>query len=259
VSLAMSESPATADTLPFVLKGRSQPLLTLELRETHTITLVNAFRDQFGTEAPPFDAAPAVIDLSAFNEGHRLLDFPAVTRLMRNYGLIAVGVRAGNLMQREAAVSAGLALFAEQGGKGSNLAREEAAAPPPAQATATDVESAPALRPPLILGGVVRGGQRHYAAAADLVVEGAVSAGAEVMADGSIHVYGALRGRALAGARGQAGAVICTLALEAELVSIDGYYLTREGLPADLVGKPATAWLEGTQLRVRPLHLGKGA
>ena len=83
-----------------------------------------------------------------------------------------------------------------------------------------------------------------------------VSAGAEVIADGHIHVYAPLRGRALAGAAGNAGARIFTTSLEAELVSIAGTYRTfEEGLPADLTGRPAQISLEGGSLRIAPLAL----
>ena len=95
---------------------------------------------------------------------------------------------------------------------------------------------------------VVRSGQQVYARGGDLVVTKLVANGAEVIADGSIHVYGALRGRALAGAQGDESARIYCQEFHAELVSIAGQYRVFEDLPPDLRGKPVQAWLEGEKL-----------
>jgi septum site-determining protein MinC len=92
----------------------------------------------------------------------------------------------------------------------------------------------------------LRSGQRFYARGCDLIVTAMVSAGAEVIADGNIHVYAPLRGRALAGASGDKTARIFTTSLEAELVSVAGLYRTFEaGVPAELARQPATIWLVG--------------
>ena len=101
----------------------------------------------------------------------------------------------------------------------------------------------------------VRGGQQFYAADTDLVVLAGVNQGAEVLADGHVHVYGPLRGRALAGARGNTDARIFTTCLEAELLSIAGTYRVIENdLPDQLRGKPAQVFLEGDSLRIEPLN-----
>jgi septum site-determining protein MinC len=94
----------------------------------------------------------------------------------------------------------------------------------------------------------VRSGQRVYARNRDLIVTAAVGAGAEVMADGCVHIYGSLRGRALAGARGDANARVFCHEFNAELVSIAGVFRVFETIPADLAGKPVQARLEGDAL-----------
>jgi septum site-determining protein MinC len=94
----------------------------------------------------------------------------------------------------------------------------------------------------------VRSGQRVYARNRDLIVTSAVGAGAEVMADGCVHVYGSLRGRALAGARGEITARVFCQEFNAELVSIAGVFRVFETIPADLAGKPVQAWLSGDDL-----------
>ncbi|MGB0134602.1 septum site-determining protein MinC, partial [Dokdonella sp.] len=135
-------------------------------------------------------------------------------------------------------------------------AGEPAVAPPteaPAAPTRQDDKATPP--PPSKVTGrtlhqdaAVRSGQQVYARGGDLVVTKLVANGAEVIADGSIHVYGALRGRALAGAQGDESARIYCQEFHAELVSIAGQYRVFEDLPPDLCGKPVQAWLEGEKL-----------
>ncbi len=102
----------------------------------------------------------------------------------------------------------------------------------------------------------VRSGQQIYARGGDLVVLGNVGAGAEVIADGSVHVYGSLRGRALAGARGDRSARIYSLDFQAELVSVAGTYKVFERLPAEFSGHPVQAWLDGEQIQLAALAEG---
>ncbi len=107
--------------------------------------------------------------------------------------------------------------------------------------------SPPAFNPTLIIDRPLRSGQQAYARGGDLVVLAAVNAGAEVIADGSIHIYAPLRGRALAGAKGETGARIFTTRFEAELVSIAGVYRTFDaGIPEPLAGKPVQVQLSGS-------------
>jgi septum site-determining protein MinC len=108
-------------------------------------------------------------------------------------------------------------------------------------------------RTTLVVRELVRSGQVVYAQHTDLIVLAGVNAGAQVMADGHIHVYGPLRGRAVAGVRGAKDARVFCQRLEAELVGVDAAYLTADDLPAALVGKPAQILLEGDRCVVKPL------
>ena len=99
----------------------------------------------------------------------------------------------------------------------------------------------------------VRSGQQVYAENADLTVLATVGAGAEVIADGSIHVYGSLRGRAMAGAQGDTSARIYCTDFHAELVAIAGHYRVFEQIPADLEGQAVQCWLEGEKLLIARL------
>jgi septum site-determining protein MinC len=106
----------------------------------------------------------------------------------------------------------------------------------------------------LLLDTPVRSGQSIIFTEGDVTVLGSVSSGAEIVAGGSIHVYGTLRGRAMAGVNGNANARIYCQRIEAELIAIDGYYQTAEELDASLRSKPAQAWLDGKIMRITPLN-----
>jgi len=106
----------------------------------------------------------------------------------------------------------------------------------------------------LLLESPVRSGQSIIFTEGDVTVLGSVGSGAEIMAGGSIHVYGTLRGRAMAGVNGNSAARIFCQKIEAELLAIDGYYQTAEGIDATLRNRPAQAWLEGDIMKITPLN-----
>ena len=108
----------------------------------------------------------------------------------------------------------------------------------------------PRCTPPLLIEQPVRSGQIVYAQGRDLLVLAPVNPGAQLMADGHIHVYGPLRGRAVAGVRGWPQAQVFCQRLEAELVGVDAAYLAADDLPVDLLGKPARIWLDQGVCRV---------
>jgi septum site-determining protein MinC len=109
------------------------------------------------------------------------------------------------------------------------------------------------LNEPLLIDHPVRSGQIVYAQGRDLLVLAPVNPGAQLMADGHIHVYGPLRGRAVAGVRGWPQAQVFCQRLEAELVGVDAAYLAADDLPADLVGKPVRVWLDQGRCRLARL------
>ncbi len=134
-------------------------------------------------------------------------------------------------------------------------AEPQAAAQPSVPAATPAPEPAPATLSTVLIDRPLRSGQRIYSPG-DLIVQGVVSHGAEIMAEGHVHIYGALRGRALAGARGNAAARIFCTSFEPELVAIAGIYRTAEqDFPAGVRGKPTTVRLQGEQLLIEPLAL----
>jgi septum site-determining protein MinC len=116
------------------------------------------------------------------------------------------------------------------------------------------IEAAPAPPTSLLLDSPVRSGQSIVFTDGDVTVLGSVSSGAEIVAGGSIHIYGTLRGRAMAGINGNSAARIYCQKIEAELLAIDGFYRTAEEFDAALRNRPAQAWLEGEALRITPLN-----
>jgi septum site-determining protein MinC len=128
-----------------------------------------------------------------------------------------------------------------------------APAPAPAPSPARAAPAGPPHRLPLLIRQPVRSGQIVYAEGNDLIVLAPVNPGAQLIADGNIHVYGPLRGRAVAGAHGAADARIFCLRLEAELVGVDHAYLMADDIPSERVGGSAQVWLDGDRVRLAPL------
>jgi len=122
-------------------------------------------------------------------------------------------------------------------------------------ASEASITDRPAATPTMVVRGPLRSGQRVYARQSDLIVMGVVSRGAEVIADGNIHVYGPLRGKAMAGARGDTAARIFTTGLDAELVAVAGIYRVIDSkLPAELHQRPAVIQLQKDALHLTPLE-----
>ena len=188
--------------------------------------------------------APVVLDLKDAGEFADPAGFAEAKEALRRHTLTLVGVQNASPAQVEAASVAGLASFAP------NSAQPNRRRPPestPAPSPAAVRETAAKTR---LITQPVRSGTQIYARGADLIVAAAVSPGAEIMADGNIHVYGALRGRALAGAGGDTEARIFCSRFEAELVSIAGHYLVSEQMPAAERGFPVQIGLVDDRLTI---------
>jgi septum site-determining protein MinC len=188
-------------------------------------------------------AMPIVLDAAQVASCGSLME------VARAHGIRVLGVAEGPLAPT--AAGSGLAvlpvdaLMPSRAGGGRSAASDAASpAPTAAAARATRVITEP-----------VRSGQQIYAEGSDLIVIGAVSPGAEVIADGCVHVYGALRGRAVAGARGDAGARIFCRRFEAELVACAGTYAVAEQMGGELRGKAVQVWLDDGSLRLAPLDM----
>lgn len=214
------------------------------------------------TRAPNlFSRAAVVLDFGGLPAIPPADTVRALLEALRAAGVLPVALAWGSSDNERLAVEIGLPLLAKfraqyERTNGSAPLPEPAPAPvseppPPAPAPAAPVAST--SQPGLVHANPVRSGQQIYADNRDLTVLGAVGAGAEVIADGSIHIYGPLRGRALAGAQGNERARIFCRAFHAELVAVAGHYKVLEDIPRDLHGKAVQVWLEGEELRIAAL------
>ncbi|HEY3430933.1 MAG TPA: septum site-determining protein MinC [Rhodocyclaceae bacterium] len=229
-------------------KGTSLSVVSVVLSSLDMTELEAAVAAMPGGKRRFFDGDAAVLDVGAVAGGQA--DWPALLTLLKDYGLQPVGFCNGDEALAVAATEAGLVSIAA-----SELAR------PTKKAAAPEKAPEPPRANTLIVDKPLRSGQRVYAQGGDLILTAMVSAGAEVIADGSIHVYAPLRGRALAGANGDERGRVFSTCFEAELVSIAGVYRTFEqGIPEKLARQPVQVWLEGVAaspltLRMEPLVL----
>lgn len=256
---------------PIQFKGTTLKIILIQLSTVDVSELRLALQELTGNSPDFFGDELALLDFSDAGALPETADWSAIRQLLGESGLHAIAVHGLGDVLAAAAAAAGLPQAS-----GDALARRSppprpssetpAASVPPAPSAAPTPSAAPVPPPAalpaatLIVDKPLRSGQRVYARGGDLIVTAMVSAGAEVIADGSIHVYAPLRGRALAGANGNADARIFTTSLEAELVSIAGMYRTFEaGVPADLARQPAVVSLhqdgDAMKLTVAPLAL----
>jgi septum site-determining protein MinC len=227
----------------FEIKSANFPLVALLLKSTDLAALAREMTLRFGDIPDFFDQDALVIDLSPLQSlGAADVDFPALLDLLISYRLVPIAVKGGNPAQMAAARHAGLV----SGNDAHLLTPRPAAALAEQPQEPQQVHAAPLGA--LVIDKPLRSGQQIYARGRDLVVLAMVNAGAEVIADGHIHVYAPLRGRAIAGARGNTEARIFALALEAELLSIAGIYRTSENpLPPEVAGHPTQVRLVNDQ------------
>jgi septum site-determining protein MinC len=194
-----------------------------------------------------------VIDLSQLpgEDVAATLDFTALRTLLARHQTQPIAVRGGSDAQNRAARAAGLSIAAMP-------VAPPARAPAPAEAPSPAPQIVREVPVPangtLVIDKPLRSGQQVYARGGDVIVTALVSFGAEVIADGNVHVYAPLRGKAIAGARGDTSARIFTTCMEAQLVAIAGIYRTAEvALPTEIAGKPARISLDGKKIVMEPI------
>lgn len=239
----------------FDFKSATLPLVALLIKTTDAAALVADLTRRLSDTPDFFSNDPLVIDLSAVRDSEASLDFPALIALLRRHRVLPVAVRGGNPAQTAAAVAAGLIDVPEV-----VLSQRHETPQVEVHEVVREVVREVKVEVPVAGPGTVvidkplRSGQQVYARGADIVVLALVSNGAEVIADGNVHVYAPLRGKAIAGARGNTEARIFSTCLEPELVSIAGIYRTTEvALPPEVAGKAAQIRLVGEKLLIEAL------
>jgi septum site-determining protein MinC len=225
---------------PFQIRGRLFTAIVLQLTGGADDEFYAALDARLKEASHFFAFVPLVLDLEKVPD--RVIDFRLLVLEMRARKLTLAGIQNATAEQKRAALAAGL--IALRGGR--DLRPDEEKRDGPAKA------AEPARPAALIVAEPVRSGQRVFSES-DLVVVGSVGSGAEVMAIGNIHIYGALRGRALAGAKGDAKARIFCHSLEAELIAIGGTYRTSDDIDGAVRKQRAQIFLKDDALRIEPL------
>jgi septum site-determining protein MinC len=237
----------------FELKNTSLPLVAVVLRSPDLGPLADELGERLRETPNLFHNDPVVVDLSALRDEGATIDFPALVKLLREHRMQPIAAAGGSAEQMEAALAAGLSEAPEPGP--APAPRIEKVVQEVIREVVREVPGPAIAVPTMVVDKPLRSGQQVYAKGGDLVVLAPVNIGAEVIADGHVHVYAPLRGKAIAGARGNAEARIFTTHLQAELIAIAGVYRTSEQpLPADVAGKPSQIRLVGDKLVMGPLE-----
>ena len=273
MAAASTTSRPSALPAPYTLRSAALTMVAVVLSTADPAQLAERLAAR--PPDPQLDQDPVALDLSRLREQAEPVDFEALLSLLRTHGMRPIAVRGGNGEQMAAARAAGLFEVPESVAAAfERHPQEPAAAEVPPGAGTSDVGAGPAtvpedsevavdtpaappaapVRRTMVVDRPLRSGQQVYARHCDLIVLSVVNHGAEVIADGHIHVYAPLRGRAIAGARGDASARVFTTCMEPQLVAIAGTYRTTESpWPETVWSKPAVVRLEGDRIVVEPI------
>jgi len=230
---------------PIEIKISTVVAISTILHSSDPLAIDAALKQMTGGVPDFFDDEFAVIDIGDIAAGLPKIDWKQLVALLKKYRLNAVAVRGATPEMADAIRAHGLSL--DEGGAGVKPREPEPAAVAPAPAAVAPAGT-------MVIDTPVRAGQRIYARGCDLIITAVVNNGAEIIADGSIHVYAPLHGRALAGASGNAEARIFALSMQPELVSIAGVYRTfDEGFPPEMARQPAQIRLIGDRIDILSL------
>ncbi|MBB1061380.1 septum site-determining protein MinC [Marilutibacter spongiae] len=238
-------------------------IANLRIRSLDVARLVDEMRQRVQRAPKLFARAAVVIDFGGLSQVPDATTARALIDGLVEAGVLPVALAYGTPETERLSEALGLPLLAKFRAQYERADGTPAPAVEPAPAQASPASARPAApaaaavpgsgQPGKIQSAPVRSGQQVYADNRDLTVLSPVGAGAEVIADGSVHIYGPLRGRALAGAQGNEQARIFCREFHAELVAIAGHYRVLEDIPSDLRGKAVQVWLEDQQLKIAAL------
>jgi len=250
MSASQKENPAEFPLIELKSSSFTLPILKLLGND---LAVIGKQLSRTVEQAPDFFRnTPIVMDISRLTAGSQQVDFAGVVSVCRDLGMVPIGVRGGSPAHNRSAEALGMAILAD---RSSDRKPAQHHARPPSTEPAPSSEQVPAScdNAAMLVTQPVRSGQRIHAEGGDLIVTAHVSAGAEIIADGHIHVYGTLRGRALAGAKGDIKSRIFCNNLQAELVAIAGQYQISENMNDSVRGMPVQVYLENLTLVIHPL------
>jgi septum site-determining protein MinC len=237
------------------IKSADLSLVALILKSTDISLLVAALKRQMDASPGFFEQDPLLIDVSQLESEFKAADLQTLMGVLREHALVPLAIKGAKDAFLEHAKGLGLVDTSDARIRRSVQLAEVSASMDHVRPAASSVAVEA-----MVVDKPLRSGQQVYAKGRDLIVLAMVNAGAEVIADGHIHVYGSLRGKAIAGARGNTQAKIFALVMEPELISIAGVYRTSENpLSNEVLGKTAQVSLqsdpEGDKLLIKPLNL----
>jgi len=240
----MSEIEPQDQDPVFQLKGSMLAITVLELARNDLDGLDRQLAAKVAQAPGFFSNAPLVLALDKLPASEGAVDLPGLMRVCRQHGLRTLAIRASRIEDIAAAIAVDLPVLPPSGARERPLEAPVAAKKP-------EKPPEPTIKPTKIITSPVRGGQQIYAQGCDLVVISSVSPGAELLADGNIHVYGPMRGRVLAGVKGDTKARIFCQQMSAEMISIAGHYKVSEDLRRDpLWGAGVQVSLSGDVLNI---------
>lgn len=252
IQMATHLDENTVTAAAFQLKGGLYTLTTIQLLAND----LDGFQTQLEQkiqQAPNFFCkAPVIIDYKLLNtkEENQNIDFLKLKKILQEKELVLVGIKNANEEQQAQAMQAGLAILRDSN---NFQQKEKTAEQPKSTATIAIKPQEASTNGNKLITTPVRSGQQIYVPDGDLIITSSVSHGAELLADGNIHVYGVLRGRALAGINGNKEARIFCSSLEAELISIAGNFKISEDIEKQAWKIPAEIYLQEDHLQIRKL------
>jgi len=245
MSTDSQQTPYLPPALEFKSSTFSVPVLVLF--DNDTAVIERQLQEKVSLAPEFFKNSPLIFDLQELNKQEREIDIALLTQIIRKLNLLPIGIRGGTAQQNQQALTLGIPVHSVHSSSASTsveTVKPKKIAPEPAP------KAEPVMS--MLITQPIRSGQRLYAEG-DLIIMAQVSAGAEIMAEGNIHIYGTLRGRALAGVQGNPEARIFCSDLQAELVSIAGTYKISEDMNDSVRNKPVQVYLQNENLIIKDL------
>ena len=243
----MSTDPHKTPHAPSVLEFKSSTFSVpvLVLSSDDLVAIEQQLKEKIRLAPEFFKNSPLVLDLQELNKQGYDINVAALTELVRKSGILPIGIRGGNVQQNKQALDLLIPVYSiHSSGVSAETQKQKTITPPPEPVTDSATTT--------LITHPIRSGQRIYSSG-DLIILAQVSAGSEIMAEGNIHVYSTLRGRALAGVQGNTQARIFCSDLQAELISIAGNYKVSEDLDESVRKKPVQIYLQNHTLIIKDI------